>query len=355
MQHKYTVEAVDCTLHDLLKKDIAFGGITVLFGGDFWQTLPVIPKGNRQETVAASIKKGSLWSSINIYYLQQNMQLDQAPQSDDFANWLSQIGAGRTIDEAGAVEIPENMGCQDNTITSLMNFVFSDISHGEKDDQYFLDRAILSCKNDDVADINAQLLAKFPGQQQMLLSADSVHFSDQGLNNFQPYSIEYLHSISSGSLPPAHLALKPGCPVMLLRNLDPSKGLCNGTRLRIIEIRPRVLKCRVMSGDRRFSGRVVFVPRITLQPSAEDLHIPLQRPQFPVHLAFAMTVNKSQGQSLRYVGLNLQSPTFSHGQLYVGLSRCTSGQRIKVLFKPGNTDRKTQNIVYQEVFGGLQL
>ena len=109
-----------------------------------------------------------------------------------------------------------------------------------------------------------------------------------------------------------------------------------------------------MSGDRRFSGRVVFVPQITLQPSAEDLHIP-QRCQFPVRLAFAMTVNKSQGQSLRYVGLNLQSPTFSHGQLYVGLLRCTSGQRIKVLFKPGNTDRKTQNIVYQEVFGGLQL
>ena len=64
-----------------------------------------------------------------------------------------------------------------------------------------------------------------------------------------------------------------------------------------------------------------------------------------------MTVNKSQDQSLWYVGLNLQSPTFSHGQLYVG----TYGQKIKVLFKPGSTDRKTQNIVYQEVFGGLQL
>lgn len=68
MQHKYAVEAVDRTLRDLLKNDVAFGGITVLFGGNFQQTLPVIPKGNRQETVAASINKGSLWSSINIYF-----------------------------------------------------------------------------------------------------------------------------------------------------------------------------------------------------------------------------------------------------------------------------------------------
>ena len=68
IQHKYAVEAVDRTLRDLLKNDVAFGGITVLFGGNFQQTLPVIPKGNRQETVAASINKGSLWSSINIYF-----------------------------------------------------------------------------------------------------------------------------------------------------------------------------------------------------------------------------------------------------------------------------------------------
>ena len=174
------------------------------------------------------------------------------------------------------------------------------------------------------------------------------------MNEHQPYAPEYLNSLVSSSLPLAHLGLKVGCPIMLLRNLDPSKGLCNGTRLRVSEIRRKVLKCRIISGDARFAGNVVFIPRITLAPAAEDLPLPLKRRQFPVQLAFVMTVNKSQGQSLKHVGLDLQSPVFSHGQLYVGLSRCTSGNRLKVLLKEAD-EGKTPNIVYKEVLTGLQL
>jgi ATP-dependent exoDNAse (exonuclease V) alpha subunit len=66
-----------------------------------------------------------------------------------------------------------------------------------------------------------------------------------------------------------------------------------------------------------------------------------------------MTINKSQGQSVSHVGLDLQTPAFSHGQLYVGLSRCTSAARIKVLLNDGNADRRTANIVYKEVLNGV--
>ncbi len=44
-----------------------------------------------------------------------------------------------------------------------------------------------------------------------------------------------------------------------------------------------------------------------------------------------MTINKSQGQSLKYVGLDLRVPVFTHGQLYVALSRATSGGRVKLV------------------------
>jgi hypothetical protein len=185
---------------------------------------------------------------------------------------------------------------------------------------YFLDRTILSGTNDDVDEINAAILKDFPGQCETLHSADSVTLENEADNEHQPYPVEYLNSLKASGLPLAKLELKAGCPVMLLRNLDPSKGLCNGTRLRVVQIRPRVLRCTVLSRDRRFSGQEVLIPRITLEPTAENLPLPLKRHQFPVRLAFSMTINKSQGQSVKYVGINLQSPVFSHGQLYVALS-----------------------------------
>ena len=47
MQHKFVLEALDWTLQELLKNIFLFGGITVLFGGDFYHTLPIIPKGSK--------------------------------------------------------------------------------------------------------------------------------------------------------------------------------------------------------------------------------------------------------------------------------------------------------------------
>ena len=72
---------------------------------------------------------------------------------------------------------------------------------------------------------------------------DSVDSEEE---DFQPYPIGYLNSLKAGGLPLARLALKVGCPVMLLRNLDPFIGLCNGTWLVVTEIGERVLKCRII-------------------------------------------------------------------------------------------------------------
>jgi len=75
---------------------------------------------------------------------------------------------------------------------------------------------LLSCKNDDVDDLNSDILARFPGEEKVLRSADSVVTNDGVPIDYQPYPVEYLNTLNASGLPLARLALKPGCPLMVL-------------------------------------------------------------------------------------------------------------------------------------------
>jgi hypothetical protein len=79
-------------------------------------------------------------------------------------------------------------------------------------------------------------------------------------------------------------------------------------------------------------GKRVFLPRIPLCPSDDEM-FPFQfkRKQFPIRLGFAMMINKAQGQTIPNVGIFLPDAVFSHGQLYVALSRATAKQHVNVL------------------------
>ena len=115
-----------------------------------------------------------------------------------------------------------------------------------------------------------------------------------------------------------------------------------------------MLQCRIISKDRRFRSKVVLIPRIRLSPNTETLSMSLKRFQFLVRLAFVMTINKSQGQSVEHVGINLQTSVFSHGQLYVVFSRCTSLLNISVLLlEQSQASRRTLNVVCKEVFNSI--
>jgi len=185
MQHKHATDAVDRTLQDLRKVLRPFSGITILFSGDFRQTLPVIPRGTREQTIAASIRRSALWPRIKLYHLHRNERLDQSSKNIAHAAWLLDIGAGTTVNDAGTVQIPQQMLCNDNSIQSLIAATYPGIHHPNQPDQYYLDRTILSCTNDNVDDINSHILAAFPTQHHVFHSADSLDFTDQQLNNYQ--------------------------------------------------------------------------------------------------------------------------------------------------------------------------
>ena len=159
---------------------------------------------------------------------------------------------------------------------------------------------------------------------------------------------EFLNSLNSFGLPLAHLELKLGCPIILLRNLDHKHGLCNGSRATVVQMSNCVLQVRLLGGNH--DGENVFIPRITLSPPIHglDFTIHLKQRQFPVQLAFAMTINRSQGQSVAHVGVDLRMPAFAHGQLYVAFSRVTTSDRIKILL-PSDSSSHTTNVVYWEV------
>ena len=135
----------------------------------------------------------------------------------------------------------------------------------------------------------------------------------------------------------------------LLRNLAPGRGLCNGTRMIFKHATHRVLEVEILGG--KHNGEIAFIPRIALHSSAPaGFHFQLNRRQFPVRLAFSMTINKAQGQSVRHIGLDLWESVFSHGQLYVALSHATSSQHISILLPPDATDCCVWNVVYVEIF-----
>lgn len=235
--------------------------------------------------------------------------------------------------------------CQD--LRSLINTVYPEIHVvGTCDDKYLSERTILSSRNEDVEYINQEILEMFPGDTRTYISADSVVIEKDADNN-NVYPTEFLNSLNFSGIPLAKLNLKVGFPIMLIRNLAPAEGLCNGSRLVITRMTDRVIEARILCGDH--AGKLAFIPRITLTPSTSELPFVLKRRQFPIRVAFAMTINKSQGQSVKHIGLDLRTPVFSHGQLYVALSRSTSPRSIKVLFPQNSIDTKTTNIIYPEV------
>ncbi|XP_074356075.1 uncharacterized protein LOC141695753 [Apium graveolens] len=186
-----------------------FGGITIVFGGDFRHILPVIPKASKAEVFFSTLNKSKLWESCEVFLLKQNMRLNAG--NSDLEN--------KTIADC---KIPKN-------------------------------------------------------------------------------SIE----------------------------------------------------CEILCGSH--VGTKHLIPRIEVIPSDTNWPFEFKRVQFLIQICYAMTINKSQGQSPNTFGLYLPKDAFSHGHIYVSISRVTRPEGLHILIDSddGISTDITNNVVFEEVFYNL--
>ncbi|GAU17225.1 hypothetical protein TSUD_324280 [Trifolium subterraneum] len=268
MAHRFTFEALERTLRDVMSSyhnsKTIFGGKVIVFGGDFRQILPVVPRGSRSDIVHASINASKIWDHRKVLTLTQNMRLQRNGTSDEvkkFSDWILKVGEGKLAvpnDGYAEIDIPKELLIvdYDEHIHAIVQSTYPKLIENYMSQHYLQSRAILASTIEVVDQINNYVLSLIPG------------------------------------LPNHKITLKIGTPIMLMRNLDQSEGLCNG-------------------------------------------------------------------QSLDNVGLYLPKEVFSHGQLYVAISRVTTKEGLKILIY--DKDKKadnivpttTTNVVFKEVFANL--
>ena len=351
MLDEFLLSAMDRTLRDVMNaKELPFGGKSIVLSGDFRQCLPVIKSATRAGIIKRCISRSMLWHNFAVHHLTVNLRISQGNSRvlNSFDKWCLDIGNGKKEN----VNIPKKHQWLINSSESLENemsrflkYIFPNIISNALNMNYTKSSAILVPKNADVDEFNRIASYLMPGLEVPLLSADSLINSSDVLR----FNTEYLNSLTPTGFPAHRIVLKTGMPLTLLRNLSPSSGLCNGTRLIFKKmIGQKLLQCTIMGAE-----RTVFIPRILFLTQASDTYIEWRRRQFPVRPSFAMTINKAQGQTLDKVGLWLNTDAFTHGQLYVGVSRVSHPDNLKIAFSNAERKRpKCENIVFKEILSG---
>lgn len=349
---KHALRLIDRFLRDICGVDRLFGGKTILLCGDFRQTLPVIPHGSRVTLIENCVTSWHEFENFKTFTLTQNMRA--LTEEIEFVEFIKLLGNGElpTFPQLGdnVIEIPSHLL---GNVENIIDDVYGDLNISIETSQ-ILNSVILAPKNEDCNFINTEILNRLPGEEKTYSSYDTVISDDP--QSHAAYPVEFLNSLTLSGFPSHKLVLKQNCIVLLIRNFNTGKGLVNGTRLRIVQMYRNTLDCEVLTGIARNTR--ILIPRIHLTYSGTILPFSFRRTQFPIIPAFAMTINKSQGQTFQKVGVLLRQPVFSHGQLYVAASRVRSFSGLKFYISDNdsgqghlmNDDRVfTKNIVYREV------
>ena len=312
MVHSDVADTVDRTLRDVMRNNRHFGGKAILFMGDFKQLLPVVRYGTGHN---CTIQRCSWWPSLQLLSFTQNWR---AANNPEYTAFLEEVGNGRM-----AMIYPPLEG-RVSSYSELIEAVYGNT--------WETTHQILSLTLETCAAVNDLCLNKLPGELTCMPASDSY----VDCSNADDFPHDYIESLDMKGAPPWMLKLKIGAKYMCIRNLDLKRGIVNGTLLKLSSIGRHTVQFEILTG--KACGCVDIFTRavFTITPEASGLPFTVIRTQFPIIPAYCLSVHKAQGQSLQRVGLIFESDPFTHGQLYVALSRVAGWHKVFTMFQGDN-------------------
>ena len=329
MIHQDIADTVSRTLQDIMQNfDCPFGGKTLMFMGDFKQLLPVVRGGRASiaeyhgsgtASVTSLSGKGdnhtiqrcAWWPAVRRLEFQFNWRASQDPE---FATMLESVGSG-SLSEV-AVPLTSQATSMQDLVHQVLGPDLNNADHAAM---------VLCLTLEDTDVVNDWCLNSMPGR------SIEMHAADTFLNCRQPdmYPPEVVSAMRIPGVPPGKLALKVGARYMIIKNM--MKHVFNGVRCVLVAVvGTRSVFVRLISGPG--AGEIVLLPAIVfaITPEQSGLPFSIRRRQLPMIPAFAVTVHKAQGQTLKTVGLFITVCMFTHGQLYTALSRTRGWGNIRV-------------------------
>lgn len=183
--------------------------------------------------------------------------------------------------------------CEDS-MKSIVQAIYPFLLQKYNNSAYLTERAILTPTNEVVHELNDMIMNMIPGESRTYLSSDNICKASMKTDqNNLLYPAEFLNRLKFNGVPNHDIQLKEGTPIMILRNLNQSEGLCNGTRLIITRLGKWSIRADIISGT--YIGQNVTIPRIIMSPNESRWPFKLNKRQLPVAPCFAMTINKIQG------------------------------------------------------------
>ncbi len=265
-----------------------FGGLQMVFCGDFLQ-LPPVWQGDEDKDFAFN---ASSWKDAKIHTVDLK-EIVRQHNDPKFAELLNRLRFGDI----------ENL----DLLKSRIDYEFP------KDG---IDPVYLFCKNYDVEKLNKEMLSDVSGDKKLFKSKDSG----------SPYHISFFDKHCQAI---ANLELKIGAQVMLLTNLDTKNGLVNGSIGKVKAWSPSGIVVNFQSGDQIITEFKWELKELKKVGSKMQKVVVASRTQYPLKVAYALTVHKSQGSTLDRAVIDI-SEAFAEGQVYVALSRVRDLKSLSV-------------------------